>query len=166
MADARDRTINKALKALRARKVLTIEQLASLLQSSRPTARRRLKAWNTLTSYNKNGRYYVLPDVPQFDAHGLWHYRQISFSQHGNLTETLIQRVRQSEAGLSAAELGERLRLNPRSFLWLFRNRPALKREKHQGYFVYFSAQSAICRQQKRVRVTMWAKSRSPASLP
>ena len=49
---------SQALKALRARKVLTIEQLASLLQSSRPTARRRLKAWNTLTSYNKNGRYY------------------------------------------------------------------------------------------------------------
>ena len=70
MADVLDRTLNKALKTLRARKVLTIEELATLLQRSLPTARRRLKAWNTLTSYNKNGRYYALPDVPRFDSHG------------------------------------------------------------------------------------------------
>ena len=57
MADVLDRTINKALKTLRARKVLTVEELATLLQRSLPTARRRLKAWNALTSYRSSYWY-------------------------------------------------------------------------------------------------------------
>jgi len=165
MADVLDRTINKALKTLRARKVLTIEELATLLQRSLPTARRRLKAWNTLTSYNKNGRYYVLPDVPQFDSHGLWWYRGIGFSRYGNLTETLTHLVRNSQAGLNAAELGQLLQMDPRSFLWLFRNRPALKRKKHQGRFVYFASQSEIYRKQKTARATMEASAELPSDM-
>jgi hypothetical protein len=165
MADAQDRTVKKAWKAWRARKVITIQELAALLAASLPTTRRRLKAWNALTSYNKNGRYYVLPDVPQFDAHGLWHYRDISFSQYGNLTETLIQLVEHSQAGLTASEVGELLRLDPRSFLWLFRNHPALKRDKREGRFVYFAAKAEIYRQQKGLRATMDAKAELPSDI-
>lgn len=165
MADIQDRTINKALKTLRARKVLTIEELATLLQRSLPTARRRLKAWNTLTSYNKNGRYYVLPDVPRFDSYGLWRYRDIGFSRYGNLAETLIALVCNSQAGLNAAELGQLLGMDSRSFLWLFRNRPALKREKHRGRFVYFASQSEIYRQQKAARATMEASAGLPSDI-
>jgi hypothetical protein len=165
MADVLDRTINKALKTLRARKILTIEELATLLQRSLPTARRRLKAWNTLTSYNKNGRYYALPDVPRFDSNGLWCYRGIGFSRYGNLAETLIALVRNSQAGLNAAELGQLLQMDPRSFLWLFRNRPALKREKHQGRFVYFASQSEIYRKQKTARATMEAGAELPSDM-
>jgi hypothetical protein len=165
MADVLDRTINKALKTLRAQKVLTIEELATLLQRSLPTARRRLKAWNALTSYNKNGRYYALPDVPRFDSHGLWRYRDIGFSRYGNLTETLIVLVRNSQAGLNAAELGQLLGMDPRSFLWLFRNRPALRREKHRGRFVYFASQSEIYRKQKTARATMEASAGLPSDI-
>lgn len=165
MADIQDRTTNQTLKEFRARKVLTIEELSTLLQSSLSTARRRLKAWNTLTSYNKNGRYYVLPSVPQFDSHGLWRYRDIGFSRYGNLTETLTHLVCNSKAGLNAAELGQLLQMDPRSFLWLFRNRPALKREKHQGRFVYFATQSQIYRKQKTARATMEAGARLPSDM-
>jgi hypothetical protein len=165
MANVLDRTINKALKTLRARKVLTIEELATLLQRSLPTARRRLKAWSTLTSYNKNGRYYVLPDVPQFDSNGLWCYRGIGFSRYGNLTETLTHLVCNSQAGLNAAELGQLLQMDPRSFLSLFRNHPDLKREKHQGRFVYFATQSEIYRKQKAARSTMEASARLPSGI-
>ena len=164
MADAQDRTAKKTWKAWRTRKVITIHELANLLGTSLPTARRRLKAWNALTSYNQNGRYYVLPDVPQFDEHGLWHDRDVSFSRYGNLTETLIQLVRHSQAGLSASELGELLRLNPRSFLWLFRNHPDLKRDRREGRFVYFAAKPGIYRQQKKLRVTMDVSANLPSN--
>ena len=164
MVDTQDPIVKKTWKAWRWRKVLTIHELASLLGSSLPTARRRLKTWNSLTSYNKNGRYYVLPDVPQFDAHGLWHHRDIGFSQYGNLTETLIQLVHQSEAGLSASELGQLLRLNPRSFLWLFRNHPDLRRDRREGRFVYFATTPGIYRQQKQRRVTMDAMRHLPST--
>ncbi len=163
MADTQDRTVKKAWKAWRARKVITIGELTTLLECSLPTARRRLKAWNTLTSYNKNGRYYVLPDVPQFDACGLWHFHDTSFSEHGNLTQTLIELVRRSQAGLSASELGALLQLDPRSFLWQFRNHPALKRERQVGRFVYYAAEPEIFRQQKVGRAAVDASARLPS---
>ena len=163
MAGIQDRTTNKTLKAFRARKVLTIEELATRLQRSLSTARRRLKAWNTLTSYNKNGRYYVLPSVPTFDSNGLWRYRYIGFSRYGNLTGTLVALVRNSQTGLSAAELGRLLGMEPRSFLWLFRNHPALTREKHHGCFVYFAAESVLYRRQRDGRTIMVAHARRPS---
>jgi hypothetical protein len=162
MVDIQEQTTNKVLKTFRARKVLTIEELAALLESSLPTARRRLKAWNTLTSYNKNGRYYVLPSVPRFDSHGLWRYRDIGFSRYGNLTETLIALIRDAPAGLCAAELGELLGMEPRSFLWLFRNHSALVREKLHGRFVYFAAEPVVSGRQRNERMTMDAQARRP----
>jgi hypothetical protein len=163
MVGVRDRTTQKTLKAFRARKVLTIQELATLLQASLITARRRLKAWNAFTSYNKNGRYYVLPSVPVFDAHGLWRYRDIGFSRYGNLTETLIGLVRHAQAGLSATELGRLLGMESHSFLWLFRNHPALTRERLHGRFVYFAAEPALYRRQRNGRMSMEAQARRPS---
>ena len=48
MADPQDLIVKKTWKAWRTRKVLTIDDLARLLDSSLATARRRLKTWNSL----------------------------------------------------------------------------------------------------------------------
>ena len=155
-------TLKKTLRRFRTQKVMTLAELAVQMQCSQRTVHRRLKDWDAINSYNKNGRYYALPSVPTFDSHGLWRYRDIGFSRYGNLTESLIHLVRNSAAGLSAAELGQLLQMDPRSFLWLFRNHPALKRERHQGRFVYFSAESATRRRQKDGRLIMAAHVRPP----
>ena len=123
MQKNKDRRLRMALKTFRARKVCTIPQLADLLECSAPTVRRRLKGWSAHTSYNKNGRYYALPDVVSFDANGLWRYGTICFSRHGNLRQTLIGVVGNSRAGLCAAEVRELLGVEPRSFLSLFRKK-------------------------------------------
>ena len=60
--------------------------------------------------------------------------------------------VRQSPAGLTAAQLGQSLHLDPRSFLWQFHEHPALQREKYQGHFVYFAADAALAAGQKAAR--------------
>jgi len=151
------------LKRFRARKVMTLAELAAHMRCSQRTVHRRLKDWQAINSYNKNGRYYALPDVPEFDSHGLWHYRDIAFSRYGNLTETVIQLVRNSQAGLTSAELGQQLRVESRSFLWQFRNHPALKRDRQEGRFVYFSAESEMYRRQKSKRVAMAASANLPS---
>ena len=66
---------NRIQNIIAARKVITIDVLASLLNSSIKTARRRLKLWQAYTSYNQNGRFYTLPDVPEFDAYGCGSFR-------------------------------------------------------------------------------------------
>jgi hypothetical protein len=156
-------TLQKVLGRFRARKVMTVAELALQMRCSPRTVHRRLQDWQAMHSYNKNGRYYALPSVLAFDSHGLWRYRDIGFSRYGNLTETLIGLVCHSPAGLSAAELGQLLGMEPRSFLWLFRNHPALIREKHQGRFVYFAAESLLYHRQRDGRMIMDAGARRPS---
>lgn len=156
-------TLQKVQARFRARKVMTVAELALQMRCSSRTVHRRLQEWKAIHSYNKNGRYYALPSVPVFDADGLWRYRDVGFSRYGNLTETLVGLVCHSQAGLSAAELGQLLGMEPHSFLWLFRDHPALIREKHQGRFVYFAAESALYRRQKEGRVIMDAGARRPS---
>lgn len=150
-----DRREDSSLNALRRRKVFLLQEVVQAIGCSIQTARRRLKAWKAYRSYNQNGRYYALREVPRFDAQGLWQCRGVFFSRYGNLTETVVESICRSEAGLSARELGERLRLNPRSFLSAFAQHPRLRREKHAGRFVYYAADPQIYSRQQHRRSTI-----------
>jgi len=143
---------DRAAGFLRLKRIATLVELAVRLHCSARTAQRRLTQCRAIHSYNHNARYYTLPQIPQFDAHGLWRYRGVFFSRYGNLPQTFAQLVHQSPAGLTAAEAGERLGLRPSSFLWSLRNHPALKREKHQGFYVYWAGDADRRAEQQRQR--------------
>jgi hypothetical protein len=135
-----DKAKIKALQHdLKRKKVFTLDQLVSQLRCSIPTARLNLKRWGAYTSYNQNGRYYALPGVPRFDHNGLWCFEGICFSRNGNLKGTLVYLIQAAPAGLTGKEIGELVRLPPRSFLYHFRDVPGIKREKIAGVYVYFS---------------------------
>jgi hypothetical protein len=140
------------LRRWRRKKVTTLAEIRQQLQASVRTIRRRLQAWGALASFNHNSRFYTLPELPRFDEHGLWFHRDIGFSSHGHLPQTIVALVLQSPAGLSAAELGQRLRLDPRSFLWQFHQHPSLQREKVGGLYVYFAADPVLASRQKALR--------------
>ncbi len=141
-----------AIRAFKKKKVLMVADLAGLLQCSLVTARRRLKQWKAYTSYNQNGRYYVLPDIAKCDVHGLWRHHDILFAQHGNLKKTVIALVENSPAGLTGSQIGELVAVAPRSFLSHFRTEPKLQREMIEGRFVYFASDHATGIQQRKAR--------------
>jgi len=121
-------------------KVLTVGQLASLLEASIVTARRKLKKWNVFTSINMNGRYYTLPKIPDFDDNGLWKYQNILFSKHGNLTQTITALIEASQIGLSAKQIARVLDIPANSSIFTrLPAMPGIQREQHQGRFVYFA---------------------------
>ena len=95
----------EAIHLFRKKTVLTIKQLSEILDSSEITSRRKLKRWGCFNSINANSRYYVLPDIPRFDANGLWIYRQICFSKHGYLKQSIVCLIRQSEAGIQTQDI-------------------------------------------------------------
>lgn len=147
---------DQILKRFRKKRVMTIYDVAKLLGSSTITARRRLKQWNTYTSINCNGRYYVLPEIAVFDEKGLWNYQIVFFSRHGNLGKTICELIKGSEAGLSAQEISQLVGLRANSsFLSSLRNLPQIRREKQQGRFVYFSAQQDVCIKQQDKRESL-----------
>ena len=149
-------------KILRIKKVVTLVDLMMHLKCSRRTAQRRLADWQALRSYNGNGGYYTLPDIPTFDANGLWRYQGVFFSKFGSLPETFVHLVAQSPAGLTASEAGELLGLRPSSFLWSLRDHQALRREKHGGRYLYLSSDPARCQAQRQQREMMGGTARLP----
>jgi hypothetical protein len=151
---------NHVLERFRRQKIITIGQLVQWLKCSVITARRRLKQWQTYTSINNNGRYYTLPQIPVFDENGLWKYKTVLFSKHGNLKQTIVTLITESDKGLSAAEIAEFVELVPNSsFLSRFKSVPGVRREKHQGRFIYLSDRPEIYSRQKQTRA-----SRQPAA--
>lgn len=148
-SDSSEQTV---LTFFREKKILTIDQLSQLLRSSPITARRRLKQWRGLTSYNQNNRYYALPSVPVFDKKGLWHYRGVSFSRHGSCKQTVVHLVQLSEKGLSNTELAGILGENPNSLLAHFKEIPGITKERHGRDIVYFSGDEQVYTRQRRNR--------------
>ena len=164
MSQSSERGVERARKAFGRRKIMTLGEVAEFIRSSIHTARRRLKQWQAANSYNHNGRYYTLPNVPEFDGNGLWRWRGVYFSQYGNLKQTVIALVQSSPAGLDAGELRSLLGLDPRSFLSAFANDPQLRREKTQGQFVYYGADAAVGSGQRERRGMRQATGRHPTS--
>ena len=140
------------LSYFKKKKIMVIDHLSELLDCSIPTVRRRLKEWRTYTSYNYNGRYYALPDIPRFDEYGLWGYKGIFFSKHGNLRQIVIHLIQHSTGGLTARETEGILQVSLGSFMPCFRNIADLRREKIAGRYVYFSSDEAIYGKQKQKR--------------
>jgi len=91
-----------------------------------------------------------LPQVPEFNQHGLWRYKDIAFSRHGNLKKTVIHLVNVSPGGLSGRQLGDLLGLSPQTFMHHFSKCPGIRREKHDGVFVYFADDDELYRRQER----------------
>ncbi|MCK4783777.1 MAG: hypothetical protein KAV87_08510 [Desulfobacteraceae bacterium] len=55
------------------------------------------------------------------------------------MKNTVVHLVHKSSSGLSGNQIGELVKLSPRSFLHHFRDAPGLRREKQGGVYVYFS---------------------------
>jgi transcriptional antiterminator len=142
MSTNKDKQAREVFKAFRKRKMLTMSTLSETLMCSERTIQRHLKNWNVCTSYNQNGRYYTLPDIPKFNRDGIWKYNSIFFSKYGNLKKTVIAVIKQSDSGLSAQELTEMTGLSAYTFLSHFKNTSDIKREKQKGVYVYFSSDS------------------------
>jgi hypothetical protein len=148
-----------AVKRFQRLKVVTIEQLVDLLESSVITARRQLKKWKAYTSFNMNGRYYTLPWIPRFDENGIWKYQRMLFSKYGTLSQTICQLIGRSETGLSARQIAQVVEVASNSSVFSSLQRVAgIRRERQQGRFVYFSDEryqeqkAALCqRQQSRL---------------
>lgn len=94
---------------LRKTRVDTMHQLCQHLQVSHMSVVRALKKYGYFTSVNHNARYYTLHDIPRFDEDGLWTYRDVCFSSRHTLSKTLVALVQNADAGLTVAQLQQRL---------------------------------------------------------
>jgi hypothetical protein len=160
-----DKTLEGAKSSFREKKIMTIIALTKLLKCSMISARRYLKKWGTYTSYNIGGRYYTLQGTPKFNDYGIWNYKEVSFTKHGDLKNTIIYLVTKSEKGLTSGNIGKVVGLDPNSFMHHFKDLDGLRREKIEGRYVYFSNNPKKYKDQKYKRKQI-VVSKKKTSLP
>jgi hypothetical protein len=121
-----------------------IEPLASELGYSVPSTRRFLGEAGYFSSFTHNGKWYTLRFIPHFDRDGLWFHDAIGFSHAGSLTKTLIRLTVRSPAGMTAEQLGGKLRCRCHSVLVQLWRKGELQRRKSGRSHVYLAVDSAI----------------------
>lgn len=135
---------------LRRHLLATLLELKKALDTtSTMTVFRKLKALGYRTSYSHRGKYYTLGDIPRFDEQGLWSYRGVGFSRHGNLLATTQYFVEQAEGGLTASELEALLHVEVKEPLLQLYRQHRIDRREIEGLYVYFSRQPVRQREQR-----------------
>jgi hypothetical protein len=136
-------------------KIATLDQLKDALGNpARATLFRKLAQLDYLSSYSHRGKFYTLLSIARFTKFGLWSYRSVWFSRFGNLLRTAQSIVESSEAGYSASELKEILHVETKHALAHLVRCDKLQRNKVDSVYIYFSIQSAVARNQEKIRKT------------
>ncbi len=130
------------------------------------TAFRKLAEVSSRTSYSHRGGYYTLPDIPEYNEHGLWSFASARFSRYGTLLKTSTALVERAAAGFYANELDEILGVEVKgALLKLFRER-RLSREELAGRYLYCSGKPEVQRDQVRAREVAGAAPLPTGRLP
>lgn len=127
-----------------------IEPLAGELNYSIPSVRRFLAEVGYFSSFSHNGGWYTLRSIPRFGPDGLWFYRDIGFSRAGTLTNTLVDLATRSATGLSAEQLGAKLRCRCHSVLLRLCRQGRLQRRKIGHCHIYLAIDPDIALVQRQ----------------
>ena len=139
-------------RRLRRKRVSTLITLREELDISHMTVFRALRKGGYHSSVNYNASYYTLGDIPRFDEDGLWTYRDVCFSEHGTLRKTLVHLVHKSPAGLTVAELEQRVKTKVGNLLSRLCQQQQVSRCFAGREAVYLSVDSKKQQRQERER--------------
>ncbi|MCA1743654.1 MAG: hypothetical protein ABR542_05790 [Desulfonatronovibrio sp.] len=141
---AQNQTVQKLAPLFSEQPCWQLETLADQFCCSARSIQRYLSISGYYRSFSHNGKWYTLHHVPKFNLDGLWFSDDIGFSRAGNLNNTMVRLVTKSPVGMSAEDLGEKLRCRCHSVLvQLYRN-GKLQREKIGRSFVYFAQDARV----------------------
>ena len=146
---------------LREWKVATKKRLCHQLQISHMTVVRALKKFGYYTSYNKNSAFYTLHDIPEFDTHGLWAFRDIYFSHYATLDETIVALVEISDAGYTVGELNNIVKTEIKNIVPRLCRKKRLNRYYSGRFAIYVSTDGDRESEQKIYRKEQLEKSQA-----
>lgn len=139
MSTAKDAN-HRLTSAFEMQKCWMIEPLSRQMNYSIPSVRRFLAKAGYYSSFTHNGRWYTLASIPKFGREGLWFYKEIGFSNAGSLTRTLVRLIERSPGGMTADQLGEKLRCRCHAVLVELYRKGRVQRQKYGRSYVYLAA--------------------------
>ena len=156
--NARQSDLHSLSKLLQESKILTLVDLKMTIgTTSTMTVYRRLKSLSYLASYSHRGKFYTLPDIPEFNEVGLWSHQAVYFSRYGNLVRTIRRLVDASQMGYSASDLESLVHVEVKHALLELVRANQIDREKISRVYVYFSGNAGARRAQTLLQ-RQWRK--------
>jgi len=146
---------------LREWKVATKKRLCHHLQISHMTVVRALKKFGYYTSYNRNSAFYTLHDIPEFDTHGLWGFRDIYFSRYATLDETIVALVETSNGGYTVGDLNNIVKTEIKNIVPRLYRKKRVNRYYLGRFVIYVSTDPDRESEQKRYRKAQLEKSQA-----
>lgn len=140
----------RLISAFKTQKCWMIEPLSRQMNYSIPSVRRFLSKAGYYSSFTHNGRWYTLASIPNFGREGLWFHKEIGFSNAGSLTRTLVRLIERSPEGMTADQLGEKLRCRCHAVLVQLYRKGRVQRQKHGRSYVYLAADADTASHQRR----------------
>jgi hypothetical protein len=131
-----------------------IDPLSRQMDYSVASTRRFLSQTGYFSSFTHNGRWYTLRWIPRFSREGLWFYHDIGFSRAGSLTRTLVALIEASRGGMSAEQLGQKLRCRCHSVLIGLCRRGLIQRQRLRRAHIYLAADVKTAEAQRRALIT------------
>lgn len=119
--------------------VMDIKSLMKATKRARRSLFRDLSELNYLSSYTHAGRYYTLPDIPQFDKNGLWFFNSAGFTQARTLKSALTHLVEDANSGFTHRELQAMLHIRAHNALLGLVGEHKIERERINKEYVYIS---------------------------
>jgi len=129
----------RLVKLFHRHRVMDMKSLMKATERARRSLFRDLSELNYLSSYTHAGRYYTLPDLPQFDENGLWFFHCAGFTQAGTLKSALTHLVRHADNGFTHRELQALLRIRVHNTLLGLVGEGQIGREKIEKEYLYVS---------------------------
>jgi len=129
-----------------------INPLAEAMQYAVPSVRRFLAQTGYYSSFTHNGVWYTLSSIPRFNRRGLWFYHDIGFSKAGSLTATIVALIQQSQAGMTAEEIGGILQCRCHSVLVNLYRQAKLQRQKQGRSYIYFAGDPQTAKSQRKAK--------------
>jgi hypothetical protein len=122
----------------------TIDNMLNRCNCSLRTMRRKIKVHGLICSYNKNSAFYTVPNLVKFNRYGIWHHDSASFSKWGNLYETIIQLIDQSEMGFTSGELKSVLKIRVYDPLRVLSEKKQIEKKEIDSKNVYVSTKADL----------------------
>ena len=145
------------------KKVLEIHDVMNAINAtSRMTAYRYMKELGYLSSYTNARQFYTLKNIPEFDRDGLWHFGEVGFSKHGTLIDTIVHLIDHSKNGETSPDLEKQQRIYVQNALLSLVKAKKISRERHNGVYIYYSADLEISRSQMERRKKIGPKKKLP----
>jgi len=132
--------------------ICSFDEISKKVGCSERSLRRDIKTINAHTSYTHGGQFITLPDIPVFDANGIWRYNNVGFTRFKNSLNLVEKIINHNRESITKEELEEILKIKISKQIQILLKRNRLNRIK-LGHTYHYLSNELSKNKKKRIQL-------------